>query len=122
ELADQPATTQERPEQVNLVQLTHHHEVLVRHRCRPVVEAGAVELEQLALPLDAQLLLLVDHRSSLLAAQRLSALDKKSRSMVSSPIFAKSSLASSSPSRLRSALDVNRSEAPSSNCRFQAPI
>src|SRR5690606_32250257 len=102
--------------------LTHRREVLIGYRGRLVVDAGAVDFEQLALLGDAQLLLLVYHRSSLLGAQRLSALDKKSRSMVSSPILANNSLASSSPSRLRSALDVNRSEAPSSNCRFQAPI
>src|SRR5690606_29326724 len=112
----------ELPKQVDLVQGPHHRQVLDWRRCRLVVDACTVDLQQFALLRDRQLALLVDQASSFLGAQRFSALDKKSRSMVSSPSFAKSSFASASLSRLRSAAGMDRPEPPSSNCRFQAPI
>lgn len=59
---------------------------------------------------------------TLLRTCGFSALDKESRSMVSYPIFAKCALASASLSRLRSAINVNRSAAPSSNRCFQQSI
>src|SRR5690625_5236995 len=123
---------------VNLIDDSHQLQVHNAGRCWLVVQAGTRYLQQFTLPFDARshrsrpgtaaagsrstlpFSAFVDDGFSLGHAQRLSTLDKKSRSTVNSPIFACNSFTRASSSRRLSPPLWNTSAALSSNCRFQA--
>ncbi len=90
--------------------------------CPLVVHRRAADPEQFALLRYRQRRFFVDHRLTLRPAQRLNLLDKKSRSMVNSPILSWSFLTSASKSRLLSALFSNTSLTCSKSFRFQTEI
>ncbi len=73
---------------MDLVDNPHDLQFLVRDGCRLAVYRRAAYLEDVALPHYRQGGLSINHRLPLNSAQRLSLSDKKSRSIVSSPILA----------------------------------
>ena len=77
--------------QMQLIDPPHQLQVLLRDRARRVVHAAAIEVQKFTLSLHGQLPFPVDHLRPLGPGKRPSAFAKKSRSTVSSPIFACSS-------------------------------
>ena len=110
----------ERIRHVQLVHAPHQRQVLGALPLRPVVLRRPAHAQQPALPRKTQRSVPLDHPPPLRPAQRLSPRRKKSRSTVSSPIFACRSriLASCSRAALRPAPPANTSGSPSSSCRF----
>src|SRR5262249_61102095 len=88
----QHAATGERMIQVQFVDPTHKCQVGRRCRSRHVVHRGAREPQKLRLASNRKSVLGIDHRFALASSIRPSAMDKKSFSMVSCPIFACRSL------------------------------
>lgn len=83
------AAAVERVGQLQRVDAAHQRQGLGAVTVRRVVERRTAHREQRALPANAQTLVtLIDHRASLVAAQRPSPRAKKSRSTVNSPILA----------------------------------
>src|SRR3990170_5514362 len=132
--ADAPSTPTEPPchlpgsEEGGLQELPvddpHEIEVERGFSDRLVVERGAADSQKKALPGDAELGMgRFDHPFPPVSAQRPKALDKKSRSTVSSPILACNSFtrASWSPS-WRACFPENSSTSPSAACRFHFVI
>jgi hypothetical protein len=85
------ARPQEGVFQVQLIEPAHDGQVLRTDWLRLVVQRGARYPQQLALTCDRHVGPRIDQRLALGPGKRPSALDKKSRSMVSSPILACSS-------------------------------
>ena len=115
-----PPAAEERVLQVQLVNAPHQDQIPLRCGRRPVVLARARELQNLALPLQRQLVATVDHHFALASSMRPSATDKKSFSKVSCPIFACMSLIVGPVSFL--APRAKTASACSANCCFQARI
>ena len=111
----------ERVLQVQLVQPAHQRRVLRALALRRVVLRRPAHAEQFALAGQRQPAAEVDHADALGSAQRANPRRKKSRSTVSSPIFACRSriVASCSPPRFDPGAE-NTSARPSTACRFHA--
>lgn len=108
--------------QMQLIDPPHQLQILLRDRTRRVVHAAAIGPQQLTLPLHRQLCFPIDHLRPLGPGKRPSAVDKKSRSTVSSPIFACSSWTFSRSAVLSAAAPPNTSVARCSNSFFQPVI
>jgi hypothetical protein len=117
QLLAQLAAPQERRCEMQLVDPPHQLELLVARRARCVVHARAMDSENLALPSDRERRVRIDHRAAFLHRTRSSPRAKKSRSTVSSPIFARSS-ASRSGLSLRLGVLSKASAALSSSSFF----
>src|SRR5665811_1756854 len=107
--------------QVDLVHGGHQGKVRLARRYRLALHARAGEAEKLGLPGNRQGLPFVDHRFALVPLMRPSAPDKKSFSMVSSPILACSSAMQGPPS-LSCSPSPKTAAAPSKSCRFHLVI
>src|SRR5665811_2021989 len=107
--------------QVDLVHGGHQGQIGVARWHRLVVDASAGYTEKLSLCLHRQEMGPVDHRFALVPLMRPSAPDKKSQSMVSSPILACSSAIQGPPS-LSFSLSPKTAAAPSKSCRFHLVI
>src|SRR5262245_2357453 len=78
--------------QVQFVDPTHERQIARRRRSRHVIHRSAREPQKLCLTSDRKSVLGIDHRFALASSIRPSAMDKKSFSMASCPIFACRSL------------------------------
>src|SRR5207245_2251233 len=97
----------ERPLQVQLIEPTHQTQVPIRQRSGRVVHARAAQIQQFGLACHRHLGAPINHRLPLEPGNFPSALSKKSRSTVNSPIFAcnsrirsRSSAATASPPKI----------------------
>jgi len=88
EFIHKPAGPVEGQLEVDLIHGGHDEKIGLAHRNRLVVEARSGEVEKTGLMRKRQGVGLVDHRLALVPFTRPSAPDKKSFSMVSSPILA----------------------------------
>src|SRR5882724_5469320 len=101
---------------MDLVDASHQRQFLRAGAHGLVVQPRAPDGEQLALAPKRNLLLNLDHGSSLLQRCRASPRAKKSRSTVSSPIFSSSSFSRSAP--LDGSPDCSNTEAARSMNSF----
>ena len=89
QMTDHLASPVERILQEQLVDPTHQRQRLLTLALRLVIERGAPDRQKAALPAQAQRRMAAyHHRAALRPAHRPDPRDKKSRSTISSPIFA----------------------------------
>src|SRR5665811_344604 len=121
QLSPYPSDAVERELQVDLVHGGHQGQITLSGSDRLVVDACAGEVEKTRLPADRHGMGPVDHRFALVPPMRPSAPDKKSFSMVSSPILACSS-AILGPSSFPCSASPKTAAAPSRSWRFHLVI
>jgi hypothetical protein len=120
----QAARAEEWPRREQLVDPPHQRQIVLVRRCRRPVHAGTRDAQELALPADRQRpVAAIDERAAVRSAHLPDLLAKKSRSTISSPIFACSRSISRSRSEAASPFPVSNARAAcSSSCFFQAYI
>src|SRR5680860_1338190 len=121
QLSPYPSDAVEGELQVDLVHGGHQGQIPLAGSDRLVVDTSAGEIEKLSLCLHRQGMRPVNHRFALEPLMRPSAPDKKSFSMVSSPILACSSAIQGPPS-LSCSPSPKTAAAPSKSCRFHLVI
>src|SRR5665811_697437 len=121
QLSPYPSDVVEWELQVDLVHGGHQGQITLSGSDRLVVDACAGEVEKTRLPADRHGMGPVDHRFALVPPMRPSAPDKKSFSMVSSPILACNS-AMLAPLCLACSSSPKTAAAPSKSWRFHLVI